>query len=243
MAKQPEQRDHFKLVVDNIEPAQLGEIVAALAKIGPNLDVRPELVTSVINYKTRNTPEVTASSFIDEWSKQHPTFQQRDLLKAMKEDGRTPGAVYYGIRMLIEKGVLKKLDDNGNYTRADVKHIEAPKKEKTKPKPKITRDNFDVDHREFILRYARQHNGRFNLAKLRAHFEAHKRKPTSVGGAIHVLQQRKLIKPLGEGEFVLLSKGGAKPAEKKAAPKPTAAPKPNGVGAHVEPQPEAVING
>ena len=121
---------------------------------------------------------------------------------------------YYALKILNEQGVIKKLDDNGNYTRADVKQIAAPKEK--------TRVTLEVDHREFILRYARQHNGRFSLSKIRAHFKSHKRKESSVGGAVNYLVEQKLIKGLGEGEYVLLSKSKA-PAKKKPPAKKAAA--------------------
>jgi hypothetical protein len=235
--------DRFR-ITGEVSVTDLGPVMAQLARI-PGFSVTgSELVTEVITFKGNNRTQhdVMATDFLDNWTKEHPIFQQREALKSFKEAGRQSSAFYYAIRQLLEKGVLKKIDDDGNYTRADVRQIEPPKKEKAAAKPAITRDRHDVDHREFILRYARQHNGRFSLAKLREHFAKHKRKPSSVGGAINVLVERKSVKSLGEGEYVLLSKS----AEKKPAPKKASAPKPNGADGHpdlIETTPEVLANG
>ena len=59
-------------------------------------------------------------------------------------------------------------------------------------------------------------------------FEADGRPAKSVSPVITVLIRRKLIKRVGNGEYVLLAK--AKPAPKKAAPKPVV----NGSALHIE---------
>jgi hypothetical protein len=203
--------------------AMLGEAVAALTKLGLS-EVHFELMTDVPAFARNNSGhEIKATDFLEAFIADHPTFSQKDVTAAFKADGRLPSASYYAMTKLLEQGSIKKLDDDGNYSRADIKQIEAPKKEKTKEKP--ARDHFDVDHREFILRYARQHNGRFSLAKLREHFVKNKRKPASIGGAVHyLLTTKKAIKALGGGEFVLVSK--AEPKTKKPAAKLNGADEP-----------------
>jgi hypothetical protein len=184
----------------------LGEAVAALTKLGLS-EVHFELMTDVPAFARNNSGhEVKATDFLEAFIADHPTFSQKDVTAAFKADGRLPSASYYAMTKLLEQGSIKKLDDYGNYSRTDVKHIEAPKKEKTKAKQEkpAPRDHFDVNHRDFILRYARQHAGKFSMPKLRAHFEKNGRKPSSVGSALDMLVKRKQIKGLGEGNYMLV---------------------------------------
>ncbi len=191
----------------------LGEAVAALTNLGLT-EINFELMTDVPAFaRNKSTHEVKAADFLGAFIAEHPTFSQKEVSALFKKDGRQASAGYYAMSKLLEQGVIKKLDDNGNYSRADVKQIAAPKKAKTKPA--ITRDKFDVNHRDFILGYARQHNGRMSGTKLREYFEKHGRKAASVGGALNMLKQRKLIKLLGDGEYVLASKVAPKPKPAK----------------------------
>ena len=197
----------------------LGEAVAALTKIGLT-EVNFDLMTDVPAFASRTNHTIKAEAFLEQWMADHPTFRAVEAIRAFKADGRTPGAGYTALRVMSADGRLTKLGE-GMYSLPGVKQIAAPKKstakQTEKAKPKITRVHHDVDHREFILRYARQHNGRFSLAKIRDYFEKHNRKSSSVGGAINVLKERKLIKLLGDGEYVLLSKAmAAKPQPEPA---------------------------
>jgi hypothetical protein len=233
MVKKPiEERDSFNFTIIGVAADQLGELVALVTKMGFT-QTRHELVTDVIRFKNNRQHDVKSEDFLLAWIEQNPTFRARDAVQHFEENDRTAGACYTSLKLLARKGALKKLGE-GNYTRADIKAIEAPKK----------RDHFDVDHREFILRYARAHHGRMSVAKLRAHFEANGRKPVSVGGALNVLVSQKMVKLLGDGEYVLLAKGGAKPHAKTPEKSAFASPKPNGNGLHIDAQQsEAVIHG
>ncbi|UQD96083.1 hypothetical protein [Bradyrhizobium japonicum] len=237
MGKQtPETIEYFNLLVRRIPKELLGDVMGDLAKRGLT-EVLPELVTDVLSYKTRTQHDTKATDFLAAWVAEHPTFTQKDVTKLFKEQGRTSAAAYYALKTLNEQGAIKKLDDNGNFTRADVKHIGAPTKAKAAKTKKAKREIHDVDHRDFILGYARAHGGRCSAAKLRDYFTKHKRNPNSVGGALNSLVQHKKLKLLGEGEYLLLAKGGAKPPVKTAPP-----PKPNGNGAHVVTAPEVAAN-
>jgi hypothetical protein len=198
---------------------QLGELVAVVTKMGFT-QTRHELVTDVISFKTNRQHDVKAEDFLLAWIEEHPTFRARDPVKYFEENGRTAGSCYTAIKILAEKKALKKLGD-GNYARAGIKAIAAPK---------VERDHHEVDHREFILRYGRQHQGKMTRVKLMAHFEAHGRKPVSVGGALNWLAKYKMIKLLGDGEYMLTAKGSAKPPGPKEEPPP---PNLNGNGAHL----------
>jgi hypothetical protein len=211
--------NHFTLHVD-VTVAGYGPVKEALASFGDAIiDVRDELVTTILTYRQKQTHDVSAEQFLREWIKDHPTFGASEAVKHCREAGRTNGAAYTALRVLAEKGELKKLGP-GNYQRADVKALAAPKKKAKATPKKIERERHEIDHREFILRYARQHGGRVSRSKLMAYFEAHDRKAASAGGALNVLVARKMLKQLGDGEYILLAKGGAKPpAPKKPAPK------------------------
>ncbi|WLB24939.1 hypothetical protein QIH85_23960 [Bradyrhizobium japonicum] len=236
----PETVEYFNVLVRRIPKEMLGDVLGDLAKRGLS-EVLPELVTDVLSYKSRQQHDTSATDFLTAWVAEHPTFTLKEVTKHFRESGRTSAAAYYAIKQLNEARTIKKLDDNGNYTRADVKHIEAPKKDRAATPAKAKRVVHDVDHREFILGYARAHGGRCSATKLRDYFTKHKRNPNSVGGALNYLVEHKKLKLLGEGEYLLLAKGGAKP-------KPTATAKPpklNGAAAHVQPAaaPEVAANG
>lgn len=201
--------------------AELGPHLAYLAGQGIT-DVHYEIIEDIKLYKQKQVHEIASVDFLEPWTVDNPTFRTRDVAKYFEENGRGGGGANYAIRQLVEKGVLRKLAQDGHYARADVKALAAPKKIAA-PKKKsktVERIFHEVNHRDFILRYARSHGGRITRNKLISYFEQHDRKGTSVGGALNMLMQRKQIKQLGEGEYILLTKGGAKP--KPAATKPPA---------------------
>ena len=229
MPKPPPTRNHFRLHVD-VTVAGYGRVREALAALDEDvINVEDELVTTIAAYRQKQTHEVSAEAFLREWIKDHPTFAASEAVAYCREAGRTNGAGYAALRVLVEKKELKKLGP-GNYQRADVKALAAPKKA-----AKHTRERHEVDHREFILRYARAHGGRISRAKLIAYFEAHDRKASSVGAALNILIGRKMLKQLGDGEYILLVKGGAKRQTKPV-------PKKHGNGAAAS-SAEAVIHG
>jgi hypothetical protein len=218
----------FNVTFFGVPKELLGETVAAQAKLG-DFPYRTELVTTVAafrnNARPEGTPGVNTAEFVAKWVEDNPTFKAIECVKALKEaTGNGGTAVYPALKVLVEKGILKKLGE-GNYAHAAVKHLAAPKK--------IARERHEVDHREFILRYARQHQGRMSVSKLKAHFEKHDRKANSVSGAINILVANKKIKALGDGEYVLLIA-----AAKKQKPKPPV----NGTNNNATPV-EEVANG
>lgn len=223
MAKTPTV-ERFRLVIEReFEAQELGGAIANLTRLGFD-NVRFELITDVLAFRTKTQHAIKAADFLSAWIAEHPTFSMREVSAHFKADGRTASAAYYALKMLTDQRVIKRLDDDGHYSRADVKHIEAPTK--AAKSAKRTRQIFEVDHREFILRYMRSHGGRTSTTKLREYFTAHKRNPNSVSGALNKLVERKQLKLLGDGAYLLLAKGGMKPK-----PKPV---KSNGNGLHVE---------
>jgi hypothetical protein len=205
MAKPPPE-EYFEITY-RCTKDQLGEEVAGLIRRGHD-EVKYNLVTDVRAYAQRTKSGVNTAEYVAKWVEDHPTFKAIECVTALREaTGNGGTAVYPALGKLVEKGVLKKLGD-GNYAHAGVKQLAAPKK--------IEREHHEIDHREFILRYGRQHQGRMSVSKLRAHFEKHDRKPSSVSGAINFLLTQKMIKGLGDGEYVLLTKA-TKPKPKPAS--------------------------
>jgi hypothetical protein len=200
----------FGFEVDDL--TQVGAFITQLTLMGAQR-LTYEVITDVITYKNKNKHDVNAADFIGAWTKEHPTFTQKEVLQYFKDSGRNASAAYYGLKQLLDRRIVKKLDDNGNYTRSDVRHIEPPKK--------VSKSvgRYEVANSEFILRFARRNHGRFNTTKLRGLFEADGRTPSAVSPAINDLIEKKLVKRVGEagsGQYVLLVKA-AKP--KKAAPR------------------------
>jgi hypothetical protein len=220
MARDVETADYFKLTINRLTPEELGVVIRDLAKRGI-FDVLPELITDVVTFKGKSA-NGESLELLEAWSLEHLTFTATEAVEYFKSTGRGKGSIYPALAKLVDKGVLVR-SAQGMYRRAEVKQLAPPKAERGRD----GREYFDVNHREFILRYARQHHGRFSLTKLREHFVAHKRKPKSIGSAVAMLRERKLLKPVGDGEYVLLAKGTK---TRPAAAKPVA----NGNGAHIE---------
>lgn len=204
MAKIPP-KEKFRIVCET-ETSSLGEVMSGLAKM-PLVVLGTELVTEIATYGQRNNHPVNGEEYLREWLKEHPTFGAKEAVRHFREAGRTDGSAYTSLRVLIEKGELKKIGP-GNYSRPDVKAIAGPK---TKKPTKITREHHDVDHREFILRCIKQAHGKISLAALKGRFEKEGRKASSVGGAIWTLRERGLIKQIGDGEYELKKKSPPKP--------------------------------
>ena len=190
-----------------VDVANLGPVLVQLAQIADLTVTGSEVVTDVRTYKQQRKTghTVKAEDFLTEWLADHPTFRALDIIQHFRADGRTDGAGYTALRTLLEKKLLKKLGP-GQYSRADVKHLPAPKK-KTKPKKQ-----HDVPAHAFTLRAASRNHGRFNSHWLKRQFEADGRHPSGTGPVINRLLNDKAIKRVGDGEYVLLQK--TKPVKK-----------------------------
>jgi hypothetical protein len=148
-----------------------------------------------------------------EWIKEHPTFKAIEAVQYFEEQGRTKGSTYPALGVLVEKGILKKLGP-GDYARADVKHLAAPKKKRVAKGPLKT---FDKRGEDVVLSYARRNHGRFNTPKLVELFTREGRAKNSVYASIDALMKQKLVKRVGEkgdGQYVLLNKTAPKPKPK-----------------------------
>jgi hypothetical protein len=205
---------------------RLGNAIAALSKLDLH-GFETEVVTVVPAFAKRANHEVSSEDVLLEWIKTHPTFKAIEAVRHFEQNGRTKGSTYPALGVLVEKGVLKKLDP-GNYARTDVKHLAGPKKSEKKEKP-ATANRYEVSHVDFILRYARRNHGRFAVAKVKDAFEKDKRYRDSVSTAINTLIERKQAKRVALGEYVLLNDA----AKKKAVAKKEAPQQPNNETAEV----------
>jgi hypothetical protein len=209
MAKTPITRDRFKIVCE-VEAADMGPIIAQLTRMGM-ANVGFELITDVVTFN-KNGPrvvhELKAEDFLTPWVAEHPTFRAAEAVQHFEANNRNAGACYSALKKMVEDGALKKLGP-GNYQRADVKALAAPR-------------HSDVTGEEIILAFAKKHHGRFNTKQIKELFTQEGRAVNSVYSTCDALLKDKMIKRIGAGEYVLLAKGRAKAVEKK--PKQKAAP-------------------
>jgi predicted transcriptional regulator of viral defense system len=206
----------FRVAVNSVPKELLGETMAALTKLGFD-DVDFELVTTVKTFRNNNAHGSTSDLLLD-WIKDHPTFKAIEAVKHFETNGHTRASAYPAMGVLVEKGVLKKLGE-GMYSRADVKHLEPPRKSRTKKKV------FEKTGKEVILALARRSHGRFTSAKIVELFLEQKRARNSVSTSIDALMKQKLVKRVGEGSYALTAKaqGNAKkPAQPEATTTETA---------------------
>src|SRR6267154_2860914 len=122
---------------------------------------------------------------------------------------------------MVDKKLLTKLGD-GNYQRADVKAIAPPTSGMVK--------HYDVSNRDLIWRHIKNRT-RFKIADLAVLFRANKRPEKSISPQISIMAAAKLIKRVGDGEYLVLKKASkktiaAKKKTKRVARKQQPAPKP-----------------
>lgn len=202
MAKKPETRDHFNLMVNRLTPQQLGEAIAMLAKIDIT-DVRPELVTEVRTFKQK--PEIKSQDVLVDWigeklANGEVSFGAIEVVNYFKSLGRTGTTAYPALGALVAKGILRKIGP-GMYGMTAVKHLPAPEKKAAKKVVKM--DRHEVSHLDFLLKVARRNHSRFNTAWMKKQFTADKRKWGAVSPAIANLIKLKKVKRVGDGEYIL----------------------------------------
>src|SRR5262245_54164086 len=116
-------------VTCEVEASQLGGIVAHFTKLGLE-NIHFELVTDVKTFKQNRKPETetngTAESILMPWLSEHPTFKAIEAAKFLEAHGSSQAAVYPLLKKLCGTKTLKSLG-GGNYARADIKHLAAPK--------------------------------------------------------------------------------------------------------------------
>lgn len=183
MAKQPEVtelcRIHAETTLD-----QMGHALAALARMGLT-NIGYELVTEVATFKKKQSHDTNSENFATEWLNDHPTFKATELVKHFEDNGRTGGAAYTALRVLVEKSALKKLSP-GHYQRADVKAIAGPKHE--------------ISNRDFIWKTIGKRKS-FTALELTQAFKADGRPTQSMTSVLAKMAAAKEVKMLGDGKY------------------------------------------
>lgn len=221
MAKPPVTRDRFRIICE-ADVVEMGALLAQLTRMGLQ-NIGFELITDVRSFRQneRAKHETSAEEALTEYVNEHPTFQVNEAIKHFEALGRTAGAIYTAARLLVEKGTLKKLSP-GNYQRADVKALAAPKPKKAQEAPK----RFEITGADAIWRFVKTRKS-FTTKQLRALFKDQGRNEASVSPILHEMLNEKRIKHTGEpnsGEYLVLKKAmktkpiAKKPPAKKAAP-------------------------
>jgi hypothetical protein len=207
--KPPPVEERFR-VTTFVPKELLGETIAALTRLGLT-EVNFDLVADIKSFAKKAQHVVKAEAFLAEWMKEHASFRALEAVRHFRENGRTAGAAYTALRMMSSDGRVRKLGE-GMYQRPDIKAISGPKK-KAKPH---NRKPHKVSSPDFVLRAARRNHGRFNSAWMKKQFDSDGRPTTGVGPTINKLLKGKAIKRVGEGEYVLLTSNGSKPAVQSA---------------------------
>lgn len=210
--------EHFRLSCE-CAVSDLGQTVAELTKLGLT-NVQYELITTIPTFAKKAHHEVKAEDFLMTWTQEHPTFKAIDAVNHFRASERTAGACYSALRELCKSKSLRKLGP-GNYARADVKAIAAPKNTKTEAAPKGRNDRREISHGDFILRLARRSHGRISLAKVKQAFKDDNRNVSSVHPSVADLVEKKRLKRDGEGMFEVIADAkranGVAPVEGVAA--------------------------
>ena len=198
--------ERFRISIE-VDVADLGPAMVHLAAFEGLTVTGSELITDVATYKKREYSDhaIKGEDFLRTWIADHPTFRAKKAIEAFRADGRTDGAGYTALRVLVEKGELKKLGE-GNYSRTDVKPLAAP------------RGTFDKPGWQVIVSFAKKNHGRFTSTKITELFSAEGRARNSVSTSVDRLMKDGTIKRVGEGVYALADQ---KKPEKKKSKKPS----------------------
>jgi len=192
--------DRFRLSCE-VAVSDLGPIIAQLTKMGLT-NINFELMTDVLAFAEKVKHDVRSPDHLKAWTEDHPTFKAIDAVNHFRNTGRGNGsAAYPALAELVEAGVLKKLG-SGNYARADVKHIAAPKKE-AKPKGD-TQNRYTVPHTGLIMRLIKRKHGHITTEQIKDGFEKDGRPRASASPAIKDCLDKKLIKRVADGEYEMI---------------------------------------
>jgi hypothetical protein len=216
MAKPPETRDRFKIFVETSKE-QMGDVIVVLTKMGFE-NIGHELITDVKAWG-RKTHDTTAADAIAEYIKENPTFRARDLIAHLKLDGRNNNAVYSGIRTMLDKKLLIKLGE-GNYQRADVKALAAPKAAPDKRPAKKSRAGikpYEITNYDLIWRHFKNRQS-FKAKDVAVLFRANNRPDKSATSTLSTMTTKKIFRRVGEGRYEVV-KEKATAAKKKVATK------------------------
>ncbi|WFU39076.1 hypothetical protein QA640_32480 [Bradyrhizobium sp. CB82] len=222
----PPEVDHFLIHCEALAP-DVGPIIAVLTRMGVR-NIGYELKTDIPVFAGNRSHAIKAEDFLAAWIVDHPTFKAIDAVRHFREDHRTDGAAYSALRVLVDKGTLKK-PSSGNYARADVRALESPKAPaKAAKQPKAV--EHDRSGREEIERFIRNRKS-FSVMQLRELFRGQRRNEASVSPILDKLLEGKAIKRIGatgSGEYATVKRSAAKQKKSTKPKKSAAGPRLNG---------------
>lgn len=257
MAKQVETRDRYRIHGETTLE-QFGFVLAEMTKLGLQ-NIGYELVTDVASYKQRKANGVAGPAFLREFMKENPTFIISALVKHFVADGRTAGAAYASANLLVNEGELVKLGP-GNYQRADVKALEAPKKGGAKvgskgpvrvpkflpSKAKRTRTRttppryYPVSNKDFLLGIFKGKTD-IDISVVNEAFVKDGRAQKSAGSLMTQLANLGYCKMMGGGHWKILAK--AQHVKGSIAKRKSQQQQVNGVDVSTAPATEEIANG
>jgi hypothetical protein len=176
----------------------MGHVLAELTKMGL-ANVGYELITDVVTFRKnggRKAHDVTGTEFARAFIKENASFAARTLVNHFKANDRTDGMAYKAIRDLVQEGALKKLGP-GNYQRAGVKALPAPKGKRagTHVGPRQ-----EIANKDILLKLIKG-RAKFTLKEVRNHFASIKRNPHSVSPIITKLARAKIVTMIEPGTY------------------------------------------
>lgn len=184
--------------------------MAAGIKLG-HTNVHYDLVTNIPVYKQKVQHDTKATDFLKEWITKHPTFRAKEAVTHFDLHGRTAGAAYTGLRVLVEEGVLKKLGE-GQYVRKDAY---LPKQTKKKAEAKKAPARHEVPHPDYVMKHVKRRSS-FTRDEVIHLLKRDKRTPSSVGGTLSTLLKRGDIERTGKSEYKPVVKSGGNGAATEA---------------------------
>ncbi len=199
MAKTPAATVERFVIHAETSKDHMGHVLAELTKMGLQ-NVGYELVTDIVTFKNngpRKLHEVTGNDFAREFVQENASFAAIQLVNHFKANDRTDGMAYKALRALVQEGAVKKLSP-GNYQRAGVKALPAPKKET--PGRGGSRNVYEIGNKNVILKRIKG-RATFTLKELRDHFENIRRNPKSVSPIATKLAQAKVITLIEPGTY------------------------------------------
>jgi hypothetical protein len=205
--KQPETVDRIRIIAE--APLELvGAGLAALTKLGFE-NVGYEVITNVMNFKSRKVHEVGATEFAAAFVKDNARFKSSDMMAYFKDAGRETTAAYYALKKLSDANVIRKNGDE--FVRVEA--LAAPAKSaKTRPANRVHR--FEVKNKDLIAN-AIKGRKQFTMAELRAVFATEGRNEKSISPILSGMIQKKMIKVASPGQYMVLA-NGAKPKKMTA---------------------------
>lgn len=199
MAKQPETIDRFRIVAEDVEPEQVGSVLAALARLGVS-KVGYEMVTDVRSFA--NNRQNGARDAVLAFAAARETFRVAEVRAHFEAEGRNVATAQTTVSQLAVAGKLQRIEE-GRY-RLTPLMLSPPVEEQSpnEPKPKLKRGVFQVSGAEAIWNAFKKRKTirTKDVAEL---FASQGRKVKSTSGAISLLSNMKIITKKATGEYEL----------------------------------------